>query len=122
MTAQMRNQMNPRKFFFSSLPKAPAYGFMAVFFLGWLAGMTAFPALSQGNPGHGTPECPWPLDNHGAVSCVSHSTYDRAGAAGERLAAGVFIGFFAIHIGVAVDDIVRRRSGGQDASSPVAPQ
>jgi hypothetical protein len=122
MSAQMRIQMNPRKFFFSSLPAAWAYGFVALLFLGWLAGMTAFPALSHGNPGHGTPACPWPLDNHGSITCVSHSTYERASAAGEPLAAGVVMGFFALHTGVAADDIVRRRRGGQSDDSPVVPQ
>jgi hypothetical protein len=109
MSTQMRGQINPRTFFFPGLPKQAAYGVLDVFFLGWPAAMTAFPSLSQGSPTTGTPGCPWPLEDHGTVTCVSHATYQRAGAASERFAAGVIMGFFVIHFGVATSEMVRRR-------------
>lgn len=109
MSAQMKVQRNPRTFLFSGLSKQAAYGLLGAFFLGWLAAMTAFPALSQGSPTTGTPGCPWALEDHGTVTCVSHNTYQRAGAAGERLAAGVIVGFFVIHFGVLTSEIARRR-------------
>ena len=111
MSTQMKAQGNPRTFFFPWLPKQAAYGLPAAFFLGggWLAAMTAFPALSQGSPTGGTPGCPWALEDHGTVNCVSHVTYERAGAAGERFAAGIIMGFFIVHCGAAASEIVRRR-------------
>lgn len=112
MSAQARAQWNPRKFFFDALPRSAAYALMGVFYAGWLAGMSAFPALSNGNPVAATASCRWPLDSHGIITCVSQGRYDRAGAAGERLAAGVLMGFFTIHLGVALNEIVRRRGEG----------
>ncbi len=111
MSAQMRLQINPRTFFFPGLPKQAAYGLLGVFFLAWLAAMTAIPSLSEGNPTTGTPGCPWALEDHGTVTCVSHATYERAGAAGERFAGGVLLGFFVIHFGVVTSEIARRRGG-----------
>jgi hypothetical protein len=71
--------------------------------------MTAFPALAQGSPTSGTPGCAWALEDHGTITCVSHATYQRAGAAVERFAAGVIMGFFIVHFGVTTSEIVRRR-------------
>ncbi len=75
MSAQMKVQRNPRTFFFPGLPKYGAYGLLGAAFLAWLAAMTAIPASSQGSPMSGTPGCPWPLEDHGAVTCVSHDAY-----------------------------------------------
>jgi hypothetical protein len=107
----MRVQSNPRTFFFPGLPKQAAYGLFGVVFLGWLAAVTAFPALSAGSPMTGLPApgCPWALEDHGTITCVSHAAYQRAGAAGERFAAGVIMGFFVVHFGVMASEIVRRR-------------
>jgi hypothetical protein len=105
----MNVQRNPPTFFFFGLPKQPAYGLLFAFFLGWLAAMTAFPSLSEGSPTTGTPGCPWALEDHGTITCVSHATYQRAGAAAERFAAGVTMGFFVVHFGVMASEIVRRR-------------
>jgi uncharacterized protein DUF2510 len=122
MRAQVQMQMNPRAFFFPTLPKATAYGVMGLFFLGWLSATTAFPALSAGNPTRGGPGCPWALDDHGRVTCVSHARYEHAGAAGERVAAGVLMGFFVIHAAVAADDLRRRGRGGDTAGAPIVPR
>ena len=110
MSAQMKVQRNPRTFFFPGLPKQAAYGLLGVLFLAWLAAMTAaIPASSQGSPTSGMPGCPWPLEDHGTITCVSHAAYLQAGAAVERFAAGVIMGFFVIHFGVVTSEIVRRR-------------
>jgi hypothetical protein len=109
MYAQMKVQRNPRKFLFPGLPKYAAYGLLCGAYLGMLAAITAFPSLSQGSPTSGTTGWPWPLEDHGAVTCVSHATYLRAGAAGERFAAGIIMGFFIVHCGAAASEIVRRR-------------
>jgi hypothetical protein len=79
------------------------------FFLAWLAAMTAIPASCRGGPTSGMPGCPWPLEDHGAVTCVSHAAYLQAGAAVERFAASVVMSLFLAHFGVVTSEIVRRR-------------
>jgi hypothetical protein len=117
MKAQQRAQRNPVKFFFEGLPKPLAYGAIGVFFAGWLAGMTAFPDLSHGNPTH-SPLCRWPLENHGTITCVSHAAYRAAGAAEVRAGSGVLMGFFVMHLGVAAASIARRRRAVGGGPSP----
>lgn len=124
MAAQWSAQRNPRTLFFPDLPLRAAYGLYGAFVVGWVAGMTAFPSLSRGVPSPGSPVCRWPLDNHGLFTCVSHAVYLQVSAAGERLAAGVMLGFFAVHFGVATSEaILRRRQDTADsrATPPAAP-
>jgi len=106
---QRRLQANPRKFFFAGLPKAIGSALVVVFFLCWLAAVTAFADLSKGSPTSSTATCRWPVSNHAVVTCVSREAYERAGAAEQRLAAGVLAGFFSAHFGAATSEIVRRR-------------
>jgi hypothetical protein len=113
--ADWRTRQNPRTVLFAGLPAPAAYGIIAVLFLAWLAAMTAFPALSQGGPTHGTPGCSWVLESHGAITCVSHTSYLRAGAAVQRFAAGVLACFYVMHFGVLTSELVRRRLGGDAA-------
>jgi hypothetical protein len=91
------------------MPKVVAYGLFALFFLGWLSAVTAFPTLSHGGPSTPTTGCPQPLLDHGAVTCVSHSVYLRTGAAEQRFGAGIFMAFFALHLLVALCQAVRQR-------------
>lgn len=113
ISTQMLAQRNPRRFFFPDLPKAFAYALLGLFAAAWLAAMTA--PTGYGVPGAGAGRCPWPLNDHGIITCVSHATYDRAGAAGERFACSILFSFFAIHFGVVANEIFRRR---QNASAP----
>jgi hypothetical protein len=105
--------------FFGPLPSRTVATIAGVFFLGWLSAMTAFPGLSQGGPSGASPECPYQLNNHGTYACVSKARYQQAGAAEQRLAAGVMLGFFSVHLGVAYSEVVRRRS---EAPPPDEPQ
>jgi hypothetical protein len=104
-----------RKFFFEGLPKALATAFLAVAAAGWLAGMTAWPALARGGPASPQPGCRWPLDSHGTITCVDAAEYHHAGAAEQRFGAGVLLGFFAIHCGAATAELYRRRGGAPPA-------
>lgn len=108
-TAQVWAQRSPRAFFFGGLPAGAAYALLAAIFLGWLMAVTSFPALVLGTPSEAAAGCPWPLVNHGFATCVSHARYLEAGAAGERLVAGVLMCFFLVHAGVAVSELARRR-------------
>lgn len=109
LAAQWRAQRNPKAFFFPDLPAPAAHAVTAIFFLAWLAAVTAISSLGTGDPSPGSPGCPWPLDSHGVITCVSHAAYLRAGAASERGFAGVLLGFFVIHFGVAQSEVIRRR-------------
>jgi hypothetical protein len=106
---RMTTNPDPRRFFFQGLPLWQANTLLVIFFLAWVTGMTAFRSLISGSPTSPTPACPYRLVDHGTYSCVSRSKYLAAGAAGQRLAAGVLAGFFAIHFGVAAAELRRRR-------------
>ena len=95
--------------FSTHLGKPLAYGLEGVFVLGWLAAATAFPSMSQGNPAAPTASCRWPLFEHGVTTCVSHAQYLSAGAATQRFIAGVFAGFFAMHLLVTLTQRARWR-------------
>lgn len=107
--AQIQAQRNSRIVLFGALPSWASYGLMTAIVLGWLAGMTSFFSLSQGGPMEGLPGCRWPLQSHGAVTCVSVRTYEEAARAEQRLVGGVFMFFFVVHAGVAANEVVRRR-------------
>jgi hypothetical protein len=87
-SAQVQAQRNPRTFLFGSLRNTYAFGLIAVIVLGWLAAMLSYPGLLQGNPVDPMPGCPWPLMNHGFVTCASQSRYLDAGASGETVCRG----------------------------------
>jgi hypothetical protein len=91
------------------MPGAVAYGLIGVAILGWVSAITAFPALSSGNPSTATSGCPSPLVDHGAVTCVTHSAYLHAGAAAQRFGAGIVGFFFALHFLVTLCEAVRQR-------------
>jgi len=108
MSTSIDVQRSPRRFLFGALPGWAAYLLIAAIVSGWFSAMAAFPGLLQGNPGDGYAGCPWPLVNHGAVTCVSYARYEDADAAGERFAAGILMFFFAMHFGVVIDEMRRR--------------
>jgi len=107
-SAQVQAQRSPRTFLFGSLSNTLAFGLIVVIVLGWLAAILSFPGLLQGNPADPMPGCPWPLMNHGFVTCVSQARYQDAGASGERFASGILMFFFGMHFGVAYNELVRR--------------
>jgi hypothetical protein len=74
----------------------------------WVMAMLAFPSLSKGSPAIPAPECRWPLQNHGVVTCVSEDIYLRAGAAKQRFMASILMGFFLAHSALALSEVLRR--------------
>jgi hypothetical protein len=102
----------PRAFFFGNLPANVGRPLLALAFLGWLSGVTAFPTLARGGPAGAGDGCPYQLSNHGIYTCVSQHVYEHAGAAEQRLASGILLGFFAIHIGAALGGLHGRRQAG----------
>ena len=94
--------------YFAGLSSRTNTAVMAVVAVGVLAFGTAFLFLGKGGPDPATRSC-WPLDSHGVITCVSHSTYLRAGAAQERSVAGILMVFFVIHFAFARSELNRRR-------------
>lgn len=107
--ATVRSGKSMKQVVFGPLPARAAYALKILGFLGWLAGMTAFPALWLGGTNGSTPGCPYQLSNHGSLSCVSLTTYQHVGAAEQRLVAGVLLFFFVFHFALAWSELVRRR-------------
>jgi hypothetical protein len=94
--------------FFSPLPRRTIFGLSGVIVVGWLSMMTAFPFLWSGQPStNADPACPDTADNHGSVTCISRSTFLRADAAQQRLAAGFFLFVFTLQFGVAWSETAR---------------
>jgi hypothetical protein len=98
-----------RELFFSPLRGRIVLGIHAVFVLGWLSTVTAIVALSNGVPATGRQACPYREDNHGSSTCVSKAAWQRAVATEERAVAGVMMGFFVAHFGVAWSEVLRSR-------------
>ncbi len=101
-------EQDPRRLFFEGLPLRQANALLAIAFLGWFAGITAFPYLISGGPAAPTPRCRYRLVNHGEYT-VSRSTYIGARDAEQRLVAGILCGFFVIQFGIAAAELRRRR-------------
>ena len=91
--------------FFGGLSRPQTIAVYGTFFAAWLAGITAFPSLSNGNPAPPTVGCKWPLVNHGLQTCVSHSAYLAAGVGLQRFAVGVLLGFYSIHAASSLSEI-----------------
>lgn len=95
--------------FFNLLPGRMVGLVSVIFVAGWLSGVTAFPSLSKGGTSGGDAGCPYRLNNHGDYTCVSKARYEQVGAAEQRLVAGITMGFFVAHFGVAYSELLRRR-------------
>jgi hypothetical protein len=90
---------SPRAMFFGDLERVPATVLLWSAGIGWLLGMSAFPFLINGGPDGSRTDCAYVLSNHGSITCVSRRTYERAGAAEQRLAGGILTSFYCVHIG-----------------------
>jgi hypothetical protein len=96
--------------FFGGLSRRETIVVYVAFVAAWLAGMTAVPSISNGNPTAPTTGCPWPLVNHGVQTCVSYSKYLAAGVGLQRFAVGVLLGFYLIHAASSLSEIRLRRA------------
>lgn len=122
MRSSMAMQRKTMRYFFQGLPTRFGTLLIGLFVLLWLAGVTAFPSLAQGGPAAARPGCAWPLENHGAVTCVTRAKYVQAGASAERFAASVLSAFYVVHFGVAAGELRRRRGAGRpEPSTPGEP-
>ena len=108
--SQRMNLRNPRTFLFGDLDPVPAWSLLVLFLLGWVSAITAIYLIVGGNPAGAGNGCAYRLDDHGVYSCVSRTTYLRAGAGVQRFAAGILLGFYALHTGAALGGLRRHRA------------
>ena len=116
MRAQLEWNHDMHRFFFEGLSGRAANALLAVVLLSSVAAISAVPALARGNPQRGSGSCPWELDNHGVIACVSHAEYEAAGAAVQRFGGSILLVFFVIHFGALRGELARRRLTDADAA------
>lgn len=95
--------------FFRRVPAVVTALLIAGMVFGWVAVLSSFGPLGGGQPERGGPKCPYELNDHGSVTCVSKSTFDQAVVAGQRAAAGVFLGLFSFQCVAIWSDVGRRQ-------------
>src|SRR5262245_58477306 len=100
--ASFRSSWNPRTFFFGSLGVRTSAVLFAGALCGWLLAVTAFPSSTNGGPDGQSTACAYTLESHGTTTCVSRAAYLRAGAAKQRLGAGVLLAFYCVQCGAAL--------------------
>ena len=98
---------------FGPVDRRVARAVTALAVIGWLSFLTGIFFTGDGSPAGPVRGCPYREVNHGVYSCVSRSAYDLAGAAEQRMVAGCFLFFFAMHLSAAVAS--RAQAGGQAA-------
>lgn len=69
-----------------------------LFYLGALSFITSIFFTWHGTPGAPGGGCAYRLVDHASYTCVSKTVYGLAGGAVQRIAAGVFLSFYAIHL------------------------
>lgn len=74
---------------------ARAVGVLSV--IGFLSFITGIIFTLRGGPAGSGGGCAYRLQGHGIYTCVSKTAYDLAGAALQRMVAGIFLFFYAMH-------------------------
>lgn len=65
----------------------------------WAVGLLSMAMTGlAGGPGTPRPGCPYPIENHGSVTCVSAQKYFSIGADVQRFATCAFLFFFCFHL------------------------
>lgn len=65
--------------------------------IGFLSFITGIMFTFHGGPTGSGGGCAYRLQGHGIYTCVSKTAYDLAGAAQQRMVAGIFLFFYAMH-------------------------
>ncbi len=61
--------------------------------------------------------CDYSSNNHGTYRCLTESEYEREQVATQRFVAGVMLGFYVTHCGVATGEVLLRRERRQRPGS-----
>ncbi|MGB6058494.1 MAG: hypothetical protein WBF71_09530 [Microthrixaceae bacterium] len=62
--------------------------------------------------------CEYTSNNHGLYTCLTKSEYERERIESQRAVAGVFLGFFIAHCGLAFGEVLHRRQLAATADRP----
>jgi hypothetical protein len=65
--------------------------------IGFLTFITGIIFTFHGGPAGSGGGCAYRLQGHGIYTCVSKTAYDLAGAAQQRMVAGIFLFFYGMH-------------------------
>jgi hypothetical protein len=84
--------------YFGPLDRGITMTIVALCVIGWVSLLTGILSLWRGGPAGPGGGCAYRLENHGVYTCVSKTFYDFAGASEQRMAAGIFLFFFAFHL------------------------
>jgi hypothetical protein len=83
---------------FGPLDRRVARAVGALCVIGFLSFITGIIFTFHGGPAGSGGGCAYRLQGHGIYTCVSKTAYDLAGAAQQRMVAGIFLFFYAMHI------------------------
>jgi len=94
-TEQQRIKSEERTELIERLPPQTQRAIRIANIVGIIAFATSFIFLLAGDPTQGQGGCPYGLDNHGDITCISQFYYDAIGAALNRLVASTFLLFLS---------------------------
>lgn len=95
--------------FFERVPAAVSLVLFAAMIFASVSVSNSFGPLGGGQPSRGRGDCPYELNSHGAISCVSRATYEQAVTSEQRAGAGTFAGLLAFQCLASWSDLGRRR-------------
>jgi hypothetical protein len=84
--------------YFGPLDRRVTRTVAVLFVIGSLSFITAIFSTWHGGPAGPGGGCAYRVESHGVYTCVSKTAYDLAGAGEQRIAAGVFLFFYAMHL------------------------
>jgi hypothetical protein len=84
--------------YFGPLDRRITRTVVALCVIGFLSFITAIVFTLNGGPAGPGGGCAYRLVSHDVYTCVSKTDYDLAGAAEQRIALGIFLFFYAIHL------------------------
>jgi hypothetical protein len=100
-----RGLRDMRTFFFGPLNRTLGRTLLVLYFGGLLTVVTAF-AFGHRVVRSPTADCPYRVREHGTYRCLSQAEFDRAGAADQRVFAGLVLAFCCLHTGAALGSLV----------------
>ena len=83
--------------YFGPLDRRAALAVTVLCFVGLLSFITGIFFTFHGSPAGSGGGCAYRLSAHGIDTCVSKTAYELAGAALQRMVAGIFLFFYAMH-------------------------
>jgi hypothetical protein len=103
--------------YFGPLDRRVSRTVSALCVIGFLSFITGIIFTFHGGPAGSGGGCAYRLQAHGIYTCVSKTAYDLAGAALQRMVAGIFLSFYAMHFYAALASSKTRTAVGSGAAA-----